>query len=392
VADTKTTGVMMMQRTVFEAEHEMFRGSAQHFLDTEILPHVEQWEREGKVDKEMFRKAGRAGLLGMAIPEKYGGGGVDDFRYNAVIGEVVIGGGGGASGMCITLHNDVCLPYFVAYTSDEQKGRWLPGLANGDLMTAIAMTEPGTGSDLAGITTSARREGDAYIVNGSKTFITNGINADLVIVVARTSDDPHAGLTLLVVEDGMTGFERGRNLDKMGLHAQDTAELFFTDVEVPVANRLGEEGAAFFQLVNNLPQERMSIAVGAVAGAEAALAITLEYAKERKAFGRPIGAFQNNRFKLAEAKTEVDIGRVFIDRLLEELVEGRLTIEQAAEAKWWTTEMLRRVVDMGVQMHGGYGYMMEYPIARAFVDARVQTIYGGTTEIMKEIIGRGLGV
>jgi alkylation response protein AidB-like acyl-CoA dehydrogenase len=259
-------------------------------------------------------------------------------------------------------------------------------------MSAIAMTEPGTGSDLSGIATTARLHGDTYVVNGSKTFITNGINADLVIIVARTSDDPHAGLTLLVVEDGMEGFERGRNLEKMGLHAQDTAELFFTDVAVPIANRLGEEGMGFFQLVANLPQERLSIAIGAVAGAEAALQLTLDYAKERTAFGRPVGRFQHNRFQLAEARTEVDIGRVFVDRLLEEHVAGNLSIEQAAEAKWWTTEMLRRVVDLGVQIHGGYGYMTEYPIARAYLDARVQTIYGGTTEIMKEIIGRGMGL
>ena len=381
-----------MQRTVFEPDHDLFRESVTHFMEKEILPNVDQWEHDGKVDKEMFRKAGRAGLLGMAIPEEHGGGGVDDFRYNAVIAEVFTGGGAGSSSMCITLHNDICVPYFLNYCNEEQKGRWLPGFASGDLMTAIAMTEPGTGSDLSGIATTAKLEEDTYIVNGSKTFITSGINADLVIIVARTSEDPHAGLTLLVVEDGMEGFERGRNLDKMGLHAQDTAELFFNDVAVPVSNRLGEEGMAFFQLVANLPQERLSIAIGAVAGAEAALQITLDYAKERQAFGRPIGRFQHNRFKLAEAKTEVDIGRVFVDRLLDEHIKGELTIEQAAEAKWWTTEMLRRVVDMGVQMHGGYGYMMEYPIARAYVDARVQTIYGGTTEIMKEIIGRGMGV
>jgi alkylation response protein AidB-like acyl-CoA dehydrogenase len=259
-------------------------------------------------------------------------------------------------------------------------------------MTAIAMTEPGTGSDLSGIATTATLHDETYILNGSKTFITNGINADLVIVVARTSDDPHAGLTLLVVEDAMEGFERGRNLEKMGLHAQDTAELFFNDVAVPTSNRLGEEGMGFFQLLANLPQERLSIAIGAVAGAEAALQLSLDYAKNREAFGRPIGRFQHNRFQLAEAKTEVDIGRVFVDRLIEEHINGELSIEQAAEAKWWTTEMLRRVVDMGVQMHGGYGYMIEFPIARAYLDARVQTIYGGTTEIMKEIIGRGMGI
>jgi len=381
-----------MQRTVFDQEHELFRESVGHFLEKEILPNVDDWNARGRVDKAMFRKAGEAGLLGMAIPEQYGGGGVDDYRFNAVIDEEFTGGGAGGSGMCVTLHNDICVPYFLSYCTDEQKDRWLPGLANGELMTAIAMTEPGTGSDLSSIATTARLEGDTYLVNGSKTFITNGINADLVIVVVRTSDDPHAGLTLLVVEDGMEGFERGRNLEKMGLHAQDTAELFFSNVPVPASNRLGEEGMGFFQLVANLPQERLSIAIGAVAGAEAALQITLDYAKERQAFGRPIGSFQHNRFQLAEARTEVDIGRVFVDRLLEEHARGELSIEQAAEAKWWTTEMLRRVVDMGVQMHGGYGYMMEYPIAHAYLDARVQTIYGGTTEIMKEIIGRGLGV
>ena len=381
-----------MKRRIFDPEHDLFRDSVQRFVDTEIVPHHARWGTNGKVDREMFTKAGRAGLLGMAIPEEYGGGGVDDFRFNTVIDEVTSGSSAAASGMCITLHNDVCIPYFTRYATPEQRQRWMPGLANGDLMTAIAMTEPGTGSDLAGIATSARLEGDAYFLNGSKTFITNGINAEMVIVVARTSDDPHGGLTLFVVEDGMEGFERGRNLDKMGLHAQDTAELFFSDVEVPVENRLGSEGAGFMQLVANLPQERLSIAVGAVAGAEAALELIVGYAKERSAFGRPIGRFQHNRFQLAEARTEVDIARVFVDRLIEDHISGELTIEQAAEAKWWTTEMLRRVVDMGVQMHGGYGYMTEYPIAQAFLDARVQTIYGGTTEIMKEIIGRGMGL
>ena len=391
MADDRVS-VEEMQRTVFNADHELFRESVQYFLAKEILPNVDKWEQQGRVDKEMFRRAGAAGLLGMSIPDDLGGGGVEDFRYNAVIDEVFTGGGASGSGMCVMLHNDICVPYFLTYCNDEQKARWLPGLASGDLMTAIAMTEPGTGSDVAGITTTAKLEGDVYVVTGSKTFITNGVNADLVIIVARTSEDPHSGLTLFVVEDGMEGFERGRNLDKMGLHAQDTAELFFNDVVVPVSNRLGEEGMGFFQLVANLPQERLSIAIGAVAGAEAALELTLDYAKERTAFGRPVGRFQYNRFKLAEARTEVDIGRVFVDRLLEEHIAGRLSIEQAAEAKWWTTEMLRRVVDLGVQIHGGYGYMTEYPIARPYLDARVQTIYGGTTEIMKEIIGRGMGL
>jgi alkylation response protein AidB-like acyl-CoA dehydrogenase len=381
-----------MQRTLFEPEHEMFRESFANFNDKEIAPHFEEWDKAGRVDKEMFRKAGRQGFLGMAIPERLGGGGVDDFRYNTVLNEVVTSSGNGSSGLCITLHNDVCLPYFLRYASEEQQDRWFPGLANGDLMTAIAMTEPGTGSDLAGIRTRAELDGDEYVINGSKTFITNGINSDLVVVVARTGDDPHGGLTLLVVEDGTDGFERGRNLEKIGLHSQDTAELFFNDARVPTANRLGGEGTGFFALVANLPQERLSIAVGAVAGAEAAFELTLEYTKERTAFGRPIGSFQNSRFRLAEMKTEIDIARVFVDRCIEEHVAGRLTIEQAAEAKWWTTELLKRVVDTGVQLHGGYGYMLDYPIARAYLDARVQTIYGGTTEIMKEIIGRGLGV
>jgi len=382
----------VMQRTIFETDHDIFRETVEHFVETEILPFHEQWSEEGKVDKAMFRRAGAQGLLGMAIPERYGGGGVDDFRYNAVIDEVVTASGAAASGVCITLHNDVCIPYFLSYAAEEQRERWFPGLVSGRLMTAIAMTEPDTGSDLAAIATTAELEGDDYVVNGSKTFITSGINADLVIIVARTGPDPHGGLTLLVVEDGMEGFEKGRNLDKIGMHAQDTAEMFFSDVRVPVTNRLGAEGMGFMQLIGNLPQERLSIAVGAVTAAEAALAITIEYARERSAFGRPIGRFQHNRFVLAELKTEVDIGRVFVDRLLAEHVAGALTIEQAAEAKWWTTEMLKRVVDAGVQMHGGYGYMMEYPIAQAYLDARVQTIYGGTTEIMKEIIGRGLGL
>jgi len=379
-----------MQRTIYGPEHRIFRETVDHFIATTIAPGHERWTRAGRVDKAMFRAAGEQGLLGMAIPEEYGGGGIDDFRYNAVLDEAVTASGAAASGLCITLHNDICIPYFLSLADKDQRDRWFPGLASGDLMTAIAMTEPGTGSDLAGIAASAVLDRDTYVVNGSKTFVTNGLNADLVIVVARTGPDPHGGLTLLVVEDGMGGFERGRNLEKIGMHAQDTSELFFTDVRVPVDNRLGAEGSGFMQLVAHLPQERLSIAVGAVAAAEAALSVTIDYARERRAFGRPIGHFQHNRFVLAELKTEIDIGRVFVDRLIEEHVAGSLSIEQAAEAKWWTTEMLLRVVDAGVQLHGGYGYMTEYPIAQAYLDARLQTIYGGTTEIMKEIIGRGL--
>jgi alkylation response protein AidB-like acyl-CoA dehydrogenase len=382
-----------MQRTLFEEDHELFRSSVIGFLQAEVVPHHLEWERAGRVDKEMFRKAGRQGLLGMAIPEEHGGGGIDDFRFNVVIGEEVMAADVMGSGMCMTLHNDVCLPYFLELASAEQRERWFPGLASGDLMAAIAMTEPGAGSDLAGIQTTAVRDGDHYVVNGSKTFITNGINSDLVITAVKT--DPsrrHAGMSLLVVEDGMEGFERGRNLDKVGLHAQDTAELFFRDVRVPVANLLGEEGRGFYHLVTNLPQERLSLAVGSLAHAQAAFRWTLDYVKEREAFGAPIGSNQIIKHRMAELRTELDIAQVYVDRQVEALNQRALSAEDAAKAKWWCTELENRVVSACLQFFGGWGYMEEYPIARAFRDARVQTIYGGTTEIMKEIIGRSLGL
>jgi alkylation response protein AidB-like acyl-CoA dehydrogenase len=319
---------------------------------------------------------------------------VPDFRFNAVIMEEIMRTGAAGAGLGITLHNDVCLPYFLEYCSDEQKARWLPGIASGELITAIAMTEPGAGSDLASIATTARRDGDVYVVNGAKTFITNGINADLVVTAVKT--DPtarHAGMSLLVVERGMAGFSRGRNLDKLGQHAQDTAELAFTDVRVPVENLLGpEEGRGFKQLVTNLPRERLSIALGAVAAARMALEWTVAYVKERKAFGQPVGSFQNSRFVLAELATEVDIAQRFIDDCVREFNAGELTAVDAAKAKWWSTELQGRAVDRCLQLHGGYGYMNEYPIARAFADARITRIYGGTTEIMKEVIGRDLGL
>jgi alkylation response protein AidB-like acyl-CoA dehydrogenase len=374
-------------------EHELFRDSVRAFFAKEVKPHVDDWEASGIVDKSMFRAAGRQGLLGMAIPEAYGGGGERDFRYNMIIGEESARADTWASGMCITLHNDVCLPYFLDLATEEQKQRWLPGMASGDLMTAIAMTEPGAGSDLAGISTTAIRDGDHYVVNGSKTFITNGINSDVVIVAVKTDPDArHAGMSLVVVEEGMEGFERGRNLAKIGMHAQDTAELFFNDVIVPVDNLLGEEGRGFLHLVANLPQERLSLAAGAVAHAEAAFGWTLEYVTERTAFGSPIGSFQTIKHRMAEMATELEIARVYLDAQVEALNAGRLTAEDAAKAKWWTTELQKRVVDTCLQFFGGWGYMEEYPIARAFRDARVQTIYGGTTEIMKEIIGRSLGL
>ena len=382
-----------MQRDLFEADHELFRSTAREFVEREVTPNVTKWEAEGRVDKGMFRKAGAAGLLGMAVPEEHGGGGVSDFRFNMVIGEELMRGDAMASGMCITLHNDVCLPYFINLSDPEQGRRWMPGLVSGELMSAIAMTEPGAGSDLAGISTTAIRDGDVYVVNGSKTFITNGINADLVITVVKTNpDERHSGMSLLVIEDGMEGFSRGRNLEKIGLHAQDTAELFFDDVRVPVSNRLGEEGMGFVYLMENLPQERLSLATGSVAHAAAAFEWTLAYVKERQAFGQPIGTFQSIKHDMAEMRTELDIARTYVDRQVLALNRGELSAEEAAKAKWWVTEMEKRVIDRCLQLFGGWGYMEEYPIARAYRDARVQTIYGGTTEIMKEIIGRSLGL
>ena len=382
-----------MQRTIFDDEHHQFRDSVRRFLAKEVVPHNDEWERAGAVDRAMFQRFGENGFLGMAVPEAFGGGGVNDFRYNTIIAEEVQAAGVNAAGAGVQLHNDVCIPYFTDLTTDEQKQRWLPGICSGELITAIAMTEPGTGSDLASITTTAIRDGDHYVVNGSKTFITNGINSDLVVVVVKT--DPtqrHRGMSLLVVERGTPGFERGRNLDKMGMHAQDTAELFFSDARVPVENLLGEEGTGFTSLVRNLPQERLSVAVNAVAAARAAFDWTLAYTKERTAFGQPVATFQNSRFKLAEMATEIEVGQAFVDTCILAHVAGELTAEEAAMAKWWTSELQGRVIDTGVQLHGGYGYMTEYPIARAYVDARVTRIYAGTTEIMKEIIGRSLGV
>ena len=382
-----------MDRTLFEPEHEALRASFRSWLEKEVLPHAEEWDAAGIVPRSVFSEAGRHGFLGMAIPEEFGGGGVDDFRYNLVIGEELQAVGAGAAGLGLTLHNDICLPYYLRYCTEEQKKRWLPGIASGELITAIAMTEPGIGSDLASMATTARRDGDYYIVNGSKTFITNGINSDLVIVAVKT--DPaqrHKGMSLLILERGMEGFGRGRNLEKIGQHAQDTAELFFNDVHVPVTNLLGEEGQGFVQLVANLPQERLSIAASAVAAARAALDMTLEYVRSRTAFGQPVGSFQNSRFVLAELATEVEIGQSFVDRCVSGLNEGSLTAEEAAMAKWWCTELQKRAVDRCLQLFGGYGYMREYPIARAYLDARITTIYGGTTEIMKEIVGRSLGL
>jgi alkylation response protein AidB-like acyl-CoA dehydrogenase len=379
-----------MQRDIFEAEHDAFRDLARTFVAKEVTPFHDQWERDGQVSRDVWLAAGRAGLLGTDVPEEYGGGGVSDFRYNTVLTEELVTAG--ASGIGFPLQNDVVAPYLLRLATDEQKRRWLPGFCAGEIVTAIAMTEPGTGSDLQGIQTSARRaENGDWILGGSKTFITNGILADLVIVVAKTDPDAGSrGFSLLVVERGMAGFERGRRLEKVGLKAQDTAELSFTDVRVPAANVLGELGHGFGYLMQNLAQERLSIAVASVAGAARALELTVAYTKERTAFGRPVANFQNTRFELAEMDTEVTIAQVFVDKCLTEHVAGRLSVADAAKAKWWASDLQKRVVDRCVQLHGGYGYMLEYPIAKAFVDSRVQPIYGGTNEIMKEIIGRAL--
>ncbi|MCZ7424568.1 acyl-CoA dehydrogenase family protein [Micromonospora sp. WMMA1949] len=377
-----------MDRAIFTADHLAFAELVRAFIDKEITPHHERWEADGIVDRGVWRAAGAAGLLGFFVDERYGGAGVTDRRFHAVLTEELARAG--ASGPAFGLHNDIIGPYLTDLTTEEQKQRWLPGFCSGEIVTAIAMSEPGAGSDLQGITTTAVRDGDDWVLNGQKTFISNGILADLVIVVART--DPGAGrrgISLLVVERGMPGFERGRNLDKLGQKAQDTAELFFADVRVPAANLLGTEGEGFAYLMRNLPLERLSIAVAALAGAETVFAQTLDYCRQRQAFGRPIGSFQHNRFVLAELATELRLGRVFVDQCL---VAPDLGAETAAMAKWWCTELQQRVVDRCLQLHGGYGYMREYPVARAYLDARVQTIYGGTTEIMKEVIGRSLGL
>jgi alkylation response protein AidB-like acyl-CoA dehydrogenase len=380
-----------MARAIFDQEHDAFREAVGTFLDKEVVPFHDQWERDGIVDREVWAKAGAQGLLGLQLDEEHGGGGTPDFRYNVVIGEEMTRRG--VYGPAFTLFNDMIVPYLTASASEEQRSRWFPVLCSGETIAAIAMSEPGAGSDLQGIRTSAVDAGDHYVLNGQKTFISNGILADLVVVVARTDPDAgHQGISLLVVERGMEGFERGRNLEKIGQHAQDTAELFFADVRVPKANLLGEEGSGFVHLMTNLSQERLSIAVSAATACEVVVEETLRYAKDRTAFGRPIGKFQHNRFVIAEMATEAHIARVFVDDCIARHLRGQLDAKTASMAKYWVTELQNKLVDRGVQMHGGYGYMAEYPIARAFVNSRVQTIYGGTTEIQKEIIGRSLGL
>jgi alkylation response protein AidB-like acyl-CoA dehydrogenase len=380
----------MIKRTVFDSEQDMFRDSFRKFLLEEAVPHHEQWEKDGQVSREFWKKAGEMGYLSPTVPEAYGGVEVD-FRYNAVVAEEVANFG--LTGIGFGLHSDIAVPYIMAYGTEEQKQKYLPGCVNGDIITAIAMTEPGTGSDLQGVKTSAvlSDDGEHYILNGSKTFITNGQLADLVIVVAKT--DPSAGAkgtSLLLLEAGTEGFVKGQNLHKIGMKAQDTSELFFQDVKVPKANLLGTEGMGFIYLMQELPQERLSVSLSAIACAESILEQTVTYVKDRKAFGKSIASFQNTQFKLAEMSSTVTMARVFIDKCLELHLEKELDPVTAAKLKLLTTDIQCDVVDECLQLHGGYGYMWEYPVARAYADARVQKIYAGTNEIMKLIIGRDI--
>lgn len=382
-----------MQRTLFTEDHQMFRDTVRSFVAEQVVPHHDAWDEAGIVPRSLFTGAGELGLLALQAPESAGGGGTDDFRFNQVLLEEFHYAGVAPAGLSISLHNDIVLPYFTEQADADQQARWLPGICTGETITAVAMTEPGIGSDLASMTTTAIRDGDHYVVNGAKTFISNGINADLVVTAVKTDpSERHRGMSLLVLERGMEGFERGRNLDKIGMHAQDTAELHFTDVRVPVANRLGEEGEGFGILTANLAQERLAIAISGVAAARAAIDWALAYVKERQAFGRAIGDFQHTKFVLAECDTEVAIAEVFTDQCVLALNDGTLTAADASRAKWWCTELQKRVIDRCLQLFGGYGYMREYPIARAYADARITTIYGGTTEIMKTIIAKDLGL
>ncbi|MFT6556264.1 acyl-CoA dehydrogenase family protein [Sneathiella sp.] len=378
----------MMERTLFQEEHNIFRESVRRFYEEHIMPYHAQWEKDGQISREAWTEAGKQGLLCMPIPEEYGGAGADKL-YSIIMMEEQARAG--ASGPGFGLHSEIVAPYILNYGTEEQKKKYLPKLASGEMIGAIAMTEPGAGSDLQGVKTRAVKEGDEYIINGSKTFITNGYMCDLVIVVTKT--DPEAGAkgtTLFLVETGTPGFEKGRNLDKLGLKAQDTAELFFDDVRVPASNMLGGEGKGFFCLMQELAWERLQIAIGATATMEAVLEDTIDYTKSRSAFGKNIIQFQNSKFKLAEMKTELQIARVFVDKCIEELLKGELDVPTAAMAKYWCSDLENKLIDECLQLHGGYGFMWEYRVARSYADARVQRIYGGTNEIMKEIISRSL--
>ncbi len=379
-----------MKRELFREDHDLYRESVRAFVGTHVAPHQERWREEGSVSREAWRRAGEAGLLCPWLEEEHGGQG-GDFLHSVVVMEELAKVY--ESGFAMSLHSDIVVPYLHEFGSDEQRARWLPGCANGELVTAIAMTEPGTGSDLAAIATTARRDGDDYILNGAKTFISNGILCDLCIVAAKTGgDDPHRAISLFVVEADRDGFIKGEKLKKMGMASQDTAEMAFEDCRVPKANLLGEAGAGFFMLMKKLQQERLVVGVSAQACARQVLDDTLVYVKEREAFGRPIAKFQNTQFKLVECATEIEVGQAFLDKLLEQHVAGEYLVSECSMSKLWHSEMLGRVVDTCLQMYGGYGYMLEYPISRAYMDARVQRIYAGTNEIMKVIIAKQMGL
>jgi alkylation response protein AidB-like acyl-CoA dehydrogenase len=382
-----------VKRELFGDEHQALRESFARYLDAEVVPRYDEWEQAGRIPREALRRLGELGFLGLSVDQRFGGAGVDDFRFNAVLNEEAARRGLAAFALAFTLQNDVALPYLMELCNEPQLERWMPGIASGELVLGIAMSEPETGSDLAGVRTRAERRDGGYELTGSKTFITNGLNADLVITVVRTGGEhDHSDISLIAVEGDTPGFTRGRNLDKLGQHAQDTAELFFERARVPAENLLGEEGLGFRYLTRSLVQERLSIAIGAVAAARGALERTLTYVQQRTAFGRPIGTFQYSRFKLAECKTEVEVAQAFVDRALALHVGGKLSVDEAAMAKYWCTEAQGRVIDACLQLHGGYGYMLEYPIARDYADARVSRIYGGTNEIMREVIGRAMGL
>ena len=381
-----------MDRTLFSKDHDLFRTAFRQFVAKEIAPNQKRWAEQGIVDREAWRKAGAAGFLCTWLEDAWGGPGGDFLHATIVMEELAYAY---ESGFAMALHSDVVVPYLHTFGNDEQRRRWLPGCASGELVTAIAMTEPGTGSDLAAIKTTAVRDGDDYIVNGAKTFISNGQLCDLCIVAVKTDPDPksaHKGISLLVVEAGRPGFVKGKRLEKMGMASQDTSELFFEDCRVPVANRLGAEGAGFTMLMQKLQQERLCVAIGALAAAEQVTKDTVTYCKEREAFGKPISKFQNTQFKLVECATKVQIGRAFLDQVIAQHIAGKYLVTECSMAKWWMTDMSQEVIDTCLQFFGGYGYMLEYPVTRAFMDARVQRIYAGTNEIMKVIIAKQMGL
>jgi acyl-CoA dehydrogenase len=381
-----------MDRTLFTEEHVAFRKAFKQFVDREITPNQQRWREQGQVDRELWRKAGAQGFLCTWMEDKYGGPG-GDFIHAMIIMEELANAY--ESGFAMGLHSDIIVPYIYSFASEDQKAKWLPGCASGEIVTALGMTEPGTGSDLANISTTAVKDGDDYVINGAKTFISNGQLCDLCVVAAKTGnnpDDPHRSISLFVVEANRKGFTKGKRLHKMGMASQDTSELFFEDCRIPAANRIGAEGAGFMMMMQKLQQERLCVAIGAVAGAERVLADTIAYTKERKAFGKPISKFQNTQFKLVECLAKVQVGRAFVDKVVQEHVRGNYLVTECSIAKFWTTDMAQEVIDECLQFFGGYGYMLEYPVTRAFMDARVQRIYAGTNEIMKVIVAKQLGL